>query len=221
MKIKLNKKYKIIIIALSILIIFSITIGITYAYWQITHKQTNNNIVLSGCFDITFEETGNDIKLKNTFPITDQEGLTLTPYKFKIKNICSIDSEYYITLNSFGSTDKLINENAIKYAFDFSRKTNPTPKILGDAPENSNTSNIDLNNLIKSYYLKGGYLRVGEEKEFSLYLWMDELAGNDQMSKIFESKIYITNIATDKAPLIANLRIASTGIGTTNYLNGP
>jgi len=221
MKIKLNKKYKIIIIALSILIIFSITIGITYAYWQITHKQTNNNIVLSGCFDITFEETGNDIKLKNTFPITDQEGLTLTPYKFKIKNICSIDSEYYITLNSFGSTDKLINENAIKYAFDFSRKTNPTPRILGDAPENTNTSNIDLDNLIKSYYLKGGYLRVGEEKEFSLYLWMDELAGNDQMSKIFESKIYITNIATDKAPLIANLKATSSVAATGIFLNGP
>jgi len=221
MKTKLNKKYKITLIIIGILLLFCITIGASYAYWQITHKQTGNNNIASGCFDVTFEETGNDISLSNTFPVSDQEGLSSTPYKFKIKNICTIDSEYYVTLNSFGATDKLLNETSIKYAFDLSSKNSPTPKILGTAPENTETGYININNLIKSYYLKGGHLRAGEEREFSLYLWIDKDAPISEMNKTFSSKIFVTSVATDEAPLIANLRVATDGEGTTNYLNGP
>ena len=218
---KLNKKHKIVLIVIGIFIITSITIGISYSYWQITKKQTNANLINTGCFEVTFEETGSDIVLTNTFPITDEEGLALTPYKFKIKNICSIDAEYYVTLNSFGETNTLLNENAIKYAFDLSSKTIYAKKILGLAPENTNTSNIDLDNLIKSYYLKGGYLRVGEEKEFSLYLWIDQNAPMSEMNKTFTSKIYITSVATDEAPVIANLRTAADVPSTGVFLNGP
>jgi len=221
MKIKLSKHYKVTLIIISILLLFCITLGISYAYWQITHKQTGNNNIASGCFDVTFEETGNDISLSNTFPVSDQEGLSSAPYKFKIKNICTIDTEYYVTLNSFGATDKLLNENSIKYAFDLSSKNSPTPKILGTASENTETGYININNLIKSYYLKGGHLRAGEEREFSLYLWIDKDAPISEMNKTFSSKIFVTSIATEEAPLIANLRIALNGDGTTNYLNGP
>jgi len=221
MKIKLDKKYKITLIIISILLLFCITLGASYAYWQLTHNQTGDNNLATGCFEVTFEETGNNISLTNTFPIIDQEGLELTPYKFKIKNTCTIDSEYYVTLNSLGNTNTLINENSIKYAFDLSTKKYPTPKILGTASENTETSGIDIDNLIKSYYLKAGYLRAGEEKEFSLYLWMDQDAPMSEMNKTFTSKIYITNVTTNNAPLIANLRVATDGDATTNYLNGP
>ena len=221
MNIRLNKKHKIALIIIGFLIISSITISISYAYWQITKKQTNANLINTGCFDVTFEETGNDISLNNAFPISDQKGLSEAPYKFKIKNICTHDSEYYVTLNSFGATDTLLDENSIKYAFDLSTKKYPTSKILGDSPENTNTGDIDLDNLIKSYYLKGGYLRAGEEKEFSLYLWMDQNAPMSEMNKVFTSKIYITNIATDEAPLLANLRATSSVAPTGVFLNGP
>jgi len=221
MKIKLNKKYKITLIVISIALLLCVTIGISYAYWQITKKQTNANVLSTGCFEIAFEETGSDISLNNALPISDQKGLSKTPYKFKLKNICTYDSEYYVTLNSFGTTDKLLNENAIKYAFDVSTKTNPTPKILGAASENTETGSIDLTNLIKSYYLKAGYLRAGEEKEFSLHLWMDQDAPMSEMNKTFSSKICVTSIATTEAPLIANLKVATDGDATTNYLDGP
>jgi len=221
MKIKLNKNYKITLIVISILLLLCVTIGVSYAYWQITKKQTNANVLSTGCFEIAFEETGSDISLNNALPISDQKGLSKTPYKFKLKNICTYDSEYYVTLNSIGATDKLLNENAIKYAFDVSTKTNPTPKILGTAPENTEISSIDLTNLIKSYYLKAGYLRAGEEKEFSLYLWMNQDAPMSEMNKTFSSKIYITSIATTEAPLIANLKVAANVAATEVFLEGP
>jgi len=219
---KLNKKHKIILIVIGILIITSITIGISYAYWQLTHKQTKNNEVAAGCFEVTFEETGSDIVLTNTFPITDEEGLQKVPYKFKIKNTCTIDAQYNITLNSFGTTN-LMADSSIKYAFGLSKKDKLTyeKKILTTASENTNTSNINLNDLIKSYIIGSGYLRVGEEKEFSLYLWMDENVGNEQMNKTFSAKIYITNIATNKAPLLANLKTTSSVVATGKFLDGP
>jgi len=218
---KLNKKHKIILIVIGILIITSITIGISYAYWQLTHKQTKNNEVAAGCFEVTFEETGSDIVLTNTFPIIDEEGLQQVPYKFKIKNTCTIDAQYNITLNSFGATN-LMADSSIKYAFGLSKKDKLTydKKILTTAIENTNISNIDLNNLIKSYIIGNGFLRVGEEKEFSLYLWMDQDAPMSEMKKTFSAKIYVTNVAT-KAPLIANLKAATNIVETGVFLNGP
>ena len=219
---KLNKKHKIILIVIGILIITSIAIGISYAYWQLTHKQTENNELVAGCFEITFEETGSDIVLTNTFPVIDEEGLQQVPYKFKIKNTCTIDAQYNITLNSFGTTN-LMADSSIKYAFGLSKKDKLTyeKKILTTASENTDTSNIDLNDLIKSYIIGSGFLRVGEEEEFSLYLWMDESVGNDQMNKTFSAKIYITNIATNKAPLLANLKATSSVAATGKFLDGP
>ena len=219
---KLNKKHKITLIVIGILIITSITVGISYAYWQLTHKQTENNELVAGCFEITFEETGSDIVLTNTFPVIDEEGLQQVPYKFKIKNTCTIDAQYNITLNSFGTTN-LMADSSIKYAFGLSKKDKLTyeKKILTTASENTDTSNIDLNDLIKSYIIGSGFLRVGEEEEFSLYLWMDESVGNDQMNKTFSAKIYITNIATNKAPLLANLKATSSVAATGKFLDGP
>jgi len=219
---KLNKKHKIILIVIGILIITSITIGISYAYWQLTHKQTGNNELTAGCFEVTFEETGSNIVLNNTLPIIDEEGLQQVPYKFKIKNTCTIDAQYNITLNSFGTTN-LMADSSIKYAFGLSKKDKLTydKKILTTATENTDISNIDLNNLIKSYIIGSGFLRVGEEKEFSLYLWMDQDAPMSEMNKTFTSKIYITNFTTNKAPILANLKATSDISGTGKFLNGP
>ena len=217
---KLEKKYKLGIIVLALLIIVSISVGISYALWQITAHQNGANEIASGCFKIDFEETGNDINLTNTYPISDAEGFALTPYKFKITNSCSIDAEFYVTLNSFGSTLNLMNENAIAFAIDESANSVFTKQLLKNTTENVNTSNIDLDDLIKSYIIKKGFLRNGESKEYSVLLWMDESATNSEMSKEFHSKIYITSVAV-VAPAYANLIKVSYSSEGAPYLGGP
>lgn len=197
---KMEKKTKIMLIVIAILLIGSIILRISYAYWQITHNQTGKNTIDTGCFNIVFEETGNDITITNGYPVIDSVGLASKPYKFKITNDCSIDAKYDITLNSFGSTTNLLSDSAIAYAFDLSSSSNFNKKILGSATENTETSNINLTDLIKSYILGSGFLRVGETKEYSLLLWVDEDAPIGEMSKQFQSKVYLTNIATDEAP---------------------
>lgn len=111
---------------------------------------------------------------------------------------------------------------SIKYTFDISTKNNNLAKILGNQPENTNTTNIDISKLIKSYYLKSGFLKTGEEKEFSLNLWLDENTPISEMNKTFQSKIYITSVATDEAPLAATLKISKANVSNTDlFLEGP
>ena len=223
MKTKLNKNYKITLILLGILLVAAITLGVSYALWQITNKQTDKNIISSGCLEITFEETSNSINLTNTYPITDEEGMKLVPYKFKIKNTCTIDSKYYVTLNSFGDTATAMNDSVIKYAFNLSSKSlvNFDREFLTNAPINVETASLEITDLIESYILKEDYLRVDEEKEYSLYLWIDYNANNEVMGQTFKANLSIINVATDKAPLLANLKATSNIAATGKFLEGP
>ena len=223
MKIKLSKNYKIILIVLSILIIFCITLGVSYALWQITENQTDKNIVSSGCLEITFEEVAGSINLTNAYPISDEEGMKLVPYKFKIKNTCTIDSKYYVTLNSFGDTATAMSDSVIKYAFNLSNKSLASfeSEFLINAPINIEITSLDISNLIESYILKEDYLRADEEKEYSLYLWIDYNVGNEIMGQTFQATLSIINVATDQAPLLANLKATASIAATGKFLEGP
>lgn len=114
---ELKKKYAITLIVISLIVIAALFISISYAYWKISGIQIDTNIANSACFNVTFEETGQDITLQNAFPISDEKGLKVLPYKFKLKNVCSADAKYAVTINSFGDRDTLLSEEAIKIAF--------------------------------------------------------------------------------------------------------
>ncbi len=78
-------KQKRMLFIVGVIFLICIFIGITFAYWQFTLRQTNTNIVTTDCFNITF--TGNnDINLQKAYPITDNEGASLSPYTFTIEN---------------------------------------------------------------------------------------------------------------------------------------
>jgi len=83
-----KKKY---IVGISVIAVILVAIGISYAYWMLTFKQAEENIVTLDCFKVTF--TGeNDINLTNAYPMQD-DGLysfygSATPYHFTITNVC-------------------------------------------------------------------------------------------------------------------------------------
>lgn len=51
-----------VLIVLAIVIVLLSALGISYAYWILTFKQTNKNVVTTSCLDVTFIE-GNAINL--------------------------------------------------------------------------------------------------------------------------------------------------------------
>ena len=94
-----NKKKKIAIVSLIALCLVLLAFG-TFAWWTVTRKQTNRNLVGSACLGITFSNETGDINLENIWPTTDSEGAALTPYTFRITNNCDSAVTYEIALES-------------------------------------------------------------------------------------------------------------------------
>ena len=93
-----RKKTSLLILGLSILLLS--VVGITYAYWNLNLKQTDEDNLASSCFNITMDNEHDAIKLEKAYPIEDSEGEKLTPYTFTITNNCNANAKYQINLES-------------------------------------------------------------------------------------------------------------------------
>ena len=105
----MNKKLKITLASVGILLTLCICIGISYAYWLTTKTQTDTNVARANCFDTQFIENSSAINLEKQFPVTDEQGEALKPYSFTIKNTCTYSANYQINLETIASTLKLKN----------------------------------------------------------------------------------------------------------------
>lgn len=179
MELRDNKKA----IVLLILLLMSVCIGISYAYWRLTLVQGNSNEAASSCFKITFKEESNAINLSAAYPISDKEGRALTPYTFTITNECEDFAKYQINLEVL--EDTTLSSEYIKVLLNEENDQVLTEKeVVEKTLENANTS----------YKLKTGYLDSKESVTYNLRLWMDydTPAIEETMNKVFASKITIT-----------------------------
>ncbi len=180
MKSKSNKKY--ILFALGALILVGIVIGVSYAIWQITLVQTEQNVVNADCFSVTLENEENDINIQTAFPITDEEGSALTPYTFTIKNNCNSKAAYEVNLESLNTTT--LDAKYVKAKVD---------NVIVNLGSVTSTDDVTVANTTKSYKISTGYLKASESKVIKLNLWMDydTPAVEESMNKIFEAKMVI------------------------------
>ena len=107
----MEKKKKFIWIVVAILIVGAI-LGSSYAFWVITVEQKNKNLVNSQCFKLSFLESTNAISLLEGYPMSDEDGSSLTPYTFQIKNECSAKAKYTLRLEIDDTTT--MNEKYLK-----------------------------------------------------------------------------------------------------------
>ena len=181
-------KKKTIMIAIIILLVFSVAIGISYAYWILNLNQDSKNIVSTKCLNVTFTE-GDAINLQKTYPMDDEEGSKLTPYTFTLKNECNDKANYQINLETL--TDSTLDINYVKV------KLNDEISVLG-----SNTAvTKTLDNAIDSRMLETGILNANETKTFTLNVWLSYDAPNETMNKSFEGKITVTASYQPPAPV--------------------
>lgn len=92
-----NKKKVIIPILILMLIL---VIGTSFALWQITLKQTDTNVITSGCLSLVLNEETSAINLTESYPVTDEEGKKLEPYTFTLTNTCEKSTGYRINLET-------------------------------------------------------------------------------------------------------------------------
>ena len=155
------KNKKIILSILGLLLVFSILIGLSYAYWLTTNSQENSNIAKAGCFDTQFIENSDAIKLDSVYPISDSQGTKLTPFSFTIKNTCNYDANYQINLETLSSTLKLKNIRVKLSDNDSNLLTNFS----------TNTKVLESTD---SRLLTSGTLNSGSSKTFELRVWLDK-----------------------------------------------
>ena len=187
-------KYKILLAIITVGIGICLMTYQSYALWVATYTG-GENIVNVGCFEIEFTEQTSSIGLNNTYPVSDTKGLTTEPYTFTIKNTCTIDAAYDVTLNTL--TTNTMKKEWLKYAIQESTETKPTTGINLGTNNNYNTATEELQiaNLDESIIIVSGELKEEESITYNLYLWMDETTGNEAMNTRFEGSVNIITSA--------------------------
>jgi len=212
-----RKKY---LLGIGILLVFLITLGVSYAYWMLTFSQTDKNVVTSDCFKLTF--TGeNDINLQKTHPMYNKELYSFygsaTPYHFTITNTCKSSATGVINLETLSTAKKLddsyidvILYNGRKNYLDIAKSKTEASDVYSSKGEgqeylginiydNSLTNNpINpekvLTDSLTAYKLHEFSLGPLKSKEFNLleYVSPETPPTDDVLNATFKSKITVT-----------------------------
>ena len=178
---------KIILSVLGILLILSLLVGVSYAYYMVSVSQTNKNVVKSSCLNLSISNEENVIKLEKQIPIMNEEGKKLTPYTFTINNTCNSMMAYSLNLEELeGST------LSSKYIM-----TMINSKAYINMASLGSTDNYYANS-VESRVLATGSLGPNASINYSLRLWMDEATPmtTDAMNKSFRSKVVVVATPT-------------------------
>ena len=202
----------------SLLVTVICIIGVTYAFFQLFLRQSDNNTLVSRtCFNTSLTEDTEKIVLENAYPIVDSEGLKGTPFTFTLKNNCSSYIRLYITIDSeyrgnLGTT--YLDDNYIKVNISPKGTTDGQSVILGSKKL------TDLDNNRKGYIIVNTGLQANEEKSFDLRLWMDEAVTLEQgLGKSWEGKIVVIGEAAS-GPLLNETILANNEVKTPITIPG-
>ena len=173
-------------IYISLLVSVICIIGVSYAFFVLYLRQTDNNSVTAlSCFTSTLTEENSAINLSNEFPIKDEDGIKKTPFTFKITNNCNNYVKAYITIDPLKEgTANYILSKYMKANVSTKGTTDGTSLIIGT----QNTKVLD--NKHNGYIVKEVWLNSKESKEFDLRLWIDydttkeQAAGMTHLSQV-------------------------------------
>jgi len=156
-------------IYISLLVSVICIISVSYAFFVLYLRQTDNNAVTAlSCFTSTLTEENSAINLSNEFPIKDEDGIKKTPFTFKITNNCNNYVKAYITIDPLKEgTANYILSKYMKANVSTKGTTDGTSLIIGT----QNTKVLD--NKHNGYIVKEVGLNSKESKEFDLRLWID------------------------------------------------
>jgi len=194
-----NKKVKVFLGG--ILLFVLVGIGISYAIWQITLKQTDRNVLKSACFQVEFQDK-NPISLVDAYPMKEEDVDSLMPYTFTITNTCTTAANYQINL-------EVLNASTLRDFSYIDVRLNQNPaQIIGTLPVVEKT----LDEAITSYKLETNYLAPNESRTFDLRMWMDYQAPvlPSLMNQVFQSRVTIINTYTNETQKSS---------GTLRYVN--
>ena len=199
----MSKKKYIIISVVVILISVLALVGASYALLTMTIEGDKEMTLRAGILKVDFSE-GDNINLINASPMSDKEGLKTTPYTFTVTNTGNINAYYHVSLEE--DSNNTLSNNYIKM------------RVTGSNGYDSGI--IKVNN-----YGVGDFEIIGEDVlepsdtvTYTLYMWLDEDAGNEIQGTIYQSKIVVESYDRESnspnAPMLDDGMIAVTYNGS-------
>ena len=196
----MDKKTRLIIIGiLSIIIVILLSLGLTKAFMKPVEQGGNlTEISLESCAKIKLTGTSS-INLSSSYPMSRNRGLQTTPYSLTVTSYCDsyVGFNLYIaTLN----TNTLTDENIHYILTEKGSKTAVVEGILSSATNGSSdfsdTDKTELNTGLKGTYgsiykIHNTTVALKGNKQYDLYLFVDESSTNTSMNKTFKAGVAV------------------------------
>ena len=192
-------------IYISLLVSVICIISVSYAFFVLYLRQTDNNAVTAlSCFTSTLTEENSAINLTDEFPIKDEDGIKKTPFTFKITNNCNNYVKAYITIDPLKEgTANYILSKYMKANVSTKGSTDGTSLIIGT----QNTKVLD--NKHNGYIVKEVWLNSKESKEFDLRLWIDYDTTKEQAAGMTYLSQVVIVTEPGKGPTFAETILAN------------
>ena len=213
----MDKKTRLIIIGvLSIIIVILLSLGLTKAFMKPVEQGGNlTEISLDSCAKIKLTGTSS-INLSSSYPMSRNRGLQTTPYSLTVTSYCDsyVGFNLYIaTLN----TNTLTDENIHYILTEKGSKTAVVEGILSTATDGSSdfstNDKTELNTGLKGTYSKiykihNTSVALKGNKQYDLYLFVDESSTNTSMNKTFKAGVAVKAYDREKDPTLAEYVIS-------------
>ena len=183
---------------IGIMLIISLSLGISYASYQFDKEQNSLNDITFGCFNLDVTQQINpatnnlyDINLENTYPMSDVKGITNDPHVVTITNNCTSNNYIEETILAVNVLkNNTIPENYIRYATQINNNTVSEAHTLGEI---TNLSDIEANDVEtdKSYIIRTTQVSNGTPQTIKVWFWIDEDAPNSIQGSEFLAKFKI------------------------------
>ena len=213
----MDKKTRLIIIGiLSIIIVILLSLGLTKAFMKPVEQGGNlTEISLESCAKIKLTGTSS-INLSSSYPMSRNRGLQTTPYSLTVTSYCDsyVGFNLYIaTLN----TNTLTDENIHYILTEKGSKTAVVEGILSSATDGSSdfsdTDKTELNTGLKGTYSKiykihNTTVALKGNKQYDLYLFVDDSSTNKSMNKTFKAGVAVKAYDREKDQTLAEYVIS-------------
>jgi len=176
----LKKKYIKLLFVLSLLLVFTIVLGTSYAFFNTT-LMGKKFVVYTGSLSVDYTKKTDVINISNLYPMTNSEGLNQDSHEFLITNNGNVTARYQVGLEIDNSVTDIIPVEYVKLSYSMDGSDFSTPILLSDL----GNSLVFVNNIM---------IDPTKSNYFEIKLWIDLNAPNDVQKKEFKARIIVDSI---------------------------
>ena len=180
------------LLLIAIVLILVVIIGTTYAWLNITKNSEIINKITAGNLELTLDDKASEgIKLLKAIPMSYQQGIKTEEYTFTLTNKSSTSS-YTLSLKDLTTYTNDNDEEVTITDADRLGDSKVRYILLKDGEE----ATASKSKILTDRVIDSGTIEKGKTITYSLRIWIDSTAGDDNkeaevMGKVFNAQISI------------------------------